>query len=184
VKRREFLRLAAISPVLDTSDTAVELTASIAGGDSSPLINVQTTHRTDLAVSDLVRTDRASLLHLARWMSDGESDMLRVNAAGILAKTAKLDMLNSVALVLSRDGEARQRYLWAVTTRVGNSVPALAAEVLNQRDSGARWCAAWMLGKKGKPAARDALTVALRRDPVLENVRAIGLILNGAAPCM
>lgn len=184
VKRREFLRLAAISPVFGTPDTAVELTASIAGGDASPLVDVQTAHRTDLAVSDLVGKDRVSLLRLARWMSDGESDVLRVNAAGILAKTARLDMLNSVALALSRDGEVRQRYMWAVSTRVGDSVPALAREVLNPRDAGARWCAAWMLGKKGDPVARDALTVALRRDPVLENVRAIGLLLNGAAPCM
>jgi transcriptional regulator with XRE-family HTH domain len=184
VKRRDFLRLTALSPVLGATDTAVELTASIAGGDSTPLAEIQTTHRIDLAISQLVSTDRASMLHLARWMSDGDTGVLRVNAAGILAKTKDVSMLDSVAHALNRDEQARERYLWALTSRVGDTVPALSKEVLNPRDSGARWCAAWLLGRDGGPAAREALAVALRRESVLENVRTIGLILNGADPCM
>jgi transcriptional regulator with XRE-family HTH domain len=183
VKRREFLRLAGASSLVGVPDVAGELLASIAGGDSSPLTNVQTTHRTDLAVSELASADRGSLLHLARWMAHGESAVLRVNAAGILAKTRQLDMLDDVALTLGRDAQARDRYVWALTRRTGASVPALAAEVLNPRDAGARWCAAQLLSQDGSPAAREALTAALRRDPVRENVRAIGLILSGANPC-
>ncbi|HEV2782284.1 MAG TPA: helix-turn-helix domain-containing protein [Actinophytocola sp.] len=183
VRRREFLRLAAVAPALGAPDTAAELMASIAGGDSAPLAEVQTTHSADLALARLTGTDRASLLHLARWMTDGGSDVLRVNAAGILAKTTELDMLDAVALTLARDERARERYVWAVRTRVGDSASALAAEVFNRRDSGARWCAAWLLGQDGSPAAREALIVALRHDPVRENVRAIGLTLNGVDPC-
>lgn len=183
VRRRAFLQLAAVAPVLGVPDTAADLMASIASGDSGPLAEVQTTHRADLALAQLADTDRASLLRLGRWMSDGASDVLRVNAAGILAKTTNPDMLDEVALALSRDGQARHRYMLALAARVGDSVPALAGEVLNQRDAGARWCAAWLLGKDGSPAARSALTAALHREPVRENVRAIGLILSGVDPC-
>lgn len=184
VKRREFIRLATASSTLGVSDpTATELVASIAGGDPSPLATVQTTHRTDLAVSELAATDRASLLRLTRWMTDGNTAVLRVNAAGILAKTRQFDMLDDVALTLRRDDQTRERYVWALTARAGRSVRSLAAEVLNPRDAGARWCAAQLLSQDGSPAAREALTAALRRDPVRENVRDIGLILSGATPC-
>lgn len=187
VKRRQFIRLAALSSassLLDIPDTATELLASIAGGDPGPLTDVQTTHRTDLAVSQLASTDRSSLHRLARWMDDGDTAVLRVNAAGILAKiTGQLDVLDDVALTLVRDEQARDRYIWALGRRIGDTVPALAAEVLNPRDAGARWCAARLLGQDGSPAARDALATALRRDPVRENVRTIGLILSGVDPC-
>ncbi|TDV53914.1 helix-turn-helix domain-containing protein [Actinophytocola oryzae] len=187
VKRRQFLRLTAqtsAASLLDIPDTATELLASIAGGDPGPLTEVQTTHRTDLAVSRLASTDRSSVLRLARWMADGNTAVLRVNAAGILAKTAgQPDALDDVALTLARDEQTRDRYLWALTLRVGSTVPALAAEVLNPRDAGARWCATRLLGQDGSPAARRALATALRRDPVRENVRAIGLPLTGADPC-
>jgi transcriptional regulator with XRE-family HTH domain len=182
VRRRAFLRLAAASPLVHIPDTAAELLASIASGDPGPLTDVQTTHHTDLAVSRLVSEDRRSLLHLARWMTDGDTPVLRVNAAGILAKTHG-DLLDEVALALGRDDDARGRYLWALTRRVGDSVAALAGEVRNPRDAGARWCAASLLGQDGSPAARAARTDARHREPVRENVRAIGLILSGANPC-
>lgn len=182
VRRREFLQLAAVSPAIGVPDTATELVASIASGDSAPLAEVQTTHHTDLAVSRLASEDRRILLRLVRWMADGETPVLRVNAAGILAKT-RGDLLDDVALTLGRDAEAREKYEWALTRRIGDSVPALAAEVLNPRDAGARWCAARLLGKDGSPVARAALIEALHRDPVRENVRTIGLILSGVNPC-
>ncbi|HYQ62696.1 helix-turn-helix transcriptional regulator [Actinophytocola sp.] len=187
VKRRQFFRLTALAAgttMLDIPDTATELVASIASGDPGPLTDVQTTHRTDLAVSRLATTDRASLMRLSRWMADGDTAVLRVNAAGILAKTtSQVDVLDEVAVTLARDEQARIRYVQALTGRVGDTVQALAAEVLNPRDAGARWCAARLLGQDGSPAARQALTTALRRDPVRENVRTFGLILSGANPC-
>lgn len=183
VRRRELLRLAATAPLLLRGDDVPELVASIAAGDETPLAGVQTTHLADLAVAQLATADRACVLHLARWMTDGGTDVLRVNAAGILAKTRHLDQLDAVALRLRHDGGARTRYVHALDARVGRAVPALAAEVVNPRDAGARWCAAWLLGQDGSPAARAVLLQALRRDPVLENVRTIGLMLNGENPC-
>lgn len=183
VRRRHFLQLAAAVPALGLPGITTDLMTSIAGGDSTPLTSMQTTHGTDLALAELVTTDRASVLHLARWMRDGDSDVLRVNAAGILAKTRVPELHDEVAVVLGHDGDTRTRYAHALTVRAGGSVTALADEVHNGRDSGARWCAAWLLGQDGSPAARAALTAALRHDPVRENVRAIGLMLNGADPC-
>jgi hypothetical protein len=55
--------------------------------------------------------------------------------------------------------------------------------VLNPDDSGARWCAGWLLARDGSAAARQALAQALRNEPVTENVRAFGLLLNGENPC-
>lgn len=184
VLRRKFLSLIASAPVLAAPDTVVELVASIAAGDDGPLAGVQTAHHTDLAVSALASRDWASLLRLVRWMDDGGTDVLRVNAAGILAKTGEPERLNAVALALSRDGEIRELYVRALRSRVGRSVAALAAETLNPNDAGARWCSAWLLGRDGGEVAQGALVRALRQDPVCENVRTIGLMLNGVDPCM
>jgi hypothetical protein len=101
-------------------------------------------------------------------MYDGENAILRVNAAGILAKTPGQEPAKKVATVLSNDREMRQLYTTAVVARVG-ALPwstaskiatgrmkptvkqanflasRFAAEVLNPRDAGARWCSAAML---------------------------------------
>lgn len=184
VKRRSFLRMAALAPIAGMApQVAEDLVASIAGGDTAPLGQVQTSHRTDLAISALASRDRVSLLHLARWMDDGDSEILRVNATGILAKSQDSEMLDAVSLTLGRDDGARKRYVSAVTSRCGSSVSALSKEILNPHDSGARWVSAFLLGRDGGPAATRALQNALRREPVRENVRAIGLILNGVDPC-
>lgn len=190
VRRRQFITSAAIAAAglapagTSTGRLASDLSASIASGDTGPLRLLQTTHETDLLVSKMVGQDRGSVLHLARWMSDEDSDVLRVNAAGILAKTQhQTSMLDRVAGALRRDSMARTRYLAAVVGRVGASVPALADELYNARDCGARWCSAYLLGQDGRPAARRALVAALRVEPVRENVRSIGLVLNGADPC-
>jgi len=82
-----------------------------------------------------------------------------------------------------RDREVRTRYLRAVAARVGNDPGTLAAEALNPADSGARWCAGWLLARDGSARSRQALTAALRNEPVTENVRSFGLLLNGENPC-
>lgn len=81
---------------------------------------------------------------------------------------------------LRRDYGARALYLKAVRARAGTH---LAAEVRNPQNAGARWCAAWLLGRDGRPHARRVLASALRSEPVLENVRTIGMILNGDLTC-
>jgi transcriptional regulator with XRE-family HTH domain len=188
VRRREMLRLAgaiAGSAAVGTPSYAAgeELYSSIAAGDDAPLARVQTSHETDLMLAGLAGGDRPVMLRLARWADDGGSDVLRVNAAGILAKTRSLDSAGLAAAALQRDREIRLRYLRAVSARVGTGTRRLAVELGNPADAGARWCSAWLLGQDGTPAARLALAGALRTEPVTENLRTIGMILNGDDPC-
>lgn len=185
VRRREFMTVAALAPLLPDSErqTADGIFSSVAGGDSSPLATVQTSHQTDLLISALAVQDRTSVRRLVRRMDDGESDVLRVNAAGILAKARRLELSDGVALALARDAAIRNRYLWAVTARVGKEIPALIKELGNLRDSGARWCAAYLLGQDGGKEAKRALIGALKTEPARENVRALAMALNGVLPC-
>ena len=86
---------------------------------------------------------------LARWADDGDSDILRVNAAGILGKAASADFSGVPAAVMLRDRDVRARWLHALAGRVGRDTGKLGAEVLNPHDSGARWCAGWLLAQDG-----------------------------------
>jgi transcriptional regulator with XRE-family HTH domain len=163
MNRREFLSLSALT--VAHRKLAVELTSSIASFDAGPLATVQTTHGTDLVIAAL--SDRASKRNLKRWMYDGDSPILRVNAAGIMAKLPDQEASEQVAVVLDVDAEIRQLYTTAVIARVGaipwETASAFAMgkaptpkqaqflasrftrEALNPRDSGARWCSATML---------------------------------------
>ena len=133
----------------DTED----MFSSIAAGDAGPLTQIQTSYATDMALGRMVTADRPVMWRLARWADDGDSDILRVNAAGILGKAASADF--------------------------SRGTDQLAGEILNPDDSGARWCAGWLLAQDGSPAARQALARGLRSEPVVENVRTFGLLLNG-----
>jgi transcriptional regulator with XRE-family HTH domain len=189
VKRRDMLRLtgaAALGAAIGiggASPDGEELFASIAAGDPGPLATVQTSHATDLGLGRLAAADRPILWRLARWADDGESDVVRVNAAGVLAKAGQLEFAGVPASVMTRDRDVRARYLRAMVARVGRDTGELAAEALNPRDSGARWCAGWLLAQDGSHEAKLALTRALRSEPVLDNVRSFGLLLNGENPC-
>jgi len=144
---------------------AGEMVSSIAGSDWGPLTTVQTTHGTDLVIASLA--DAACLSRLKRWMYDGSNPVLRVNAAGILAKVPGQDPSGDVCRALASDHEARHLYATAVASRVcgldWETAARLAAdpcampkkalflaarfstEVTNPRDAGARWCSAVML---------------------------------------
>lgn len=162
--RRAFLNLTALTAT--HGKAASDMLCSVAGGDSGPLATVQTTHATDLVIAALA--DKTALRYLRGWMADGSDPVLRVNAAGILAKAPGQDEARDVARTLAHDAAVRTLYLTAVVSRVCATdwsraarvvadpiaVPAthaaflgsrLAAEVTNNRDSGARWCAASML---------------------------------------
>ena len=149
---------------LTQTPLADDIYASIAGSDANPLAEVQTTHATDLVIASLV--ERPVVPKLRRWMMDGSSAVLRVNAAGILAKVQGLDVGRDVAAVLSHDDEVRHLYATAVLSRVCEldwqaaqaiahnplelSDPTTAArrlslETLNSADAGARWCASHLL---------------------------------------
>lgn len=77
------------SLVSENVKIATELAVSIAGNDPGPLAAVQTTHGTDLAIGTLA--DRGTVAHPRRWLDDGDNPVLRVNAAGILAKVPGQD---------------------------------------------------------------------------------------------
>jgi transcriptional regulator with XRE-family HTH domain len=164
VNRRNFLALSALT--VAHGKLAAEMTAGIAGSDSGVLTSVQTTHGTDLVIASFV--DKPSIRRLRRWMRDGENDILRVNAAGILAKIPDQDTAELVSGVLTNDPDTRRLYTTAVIARTGAvqwSTAArlasgemrpspkqarylasrFASEVLNPRDAGARWCSAVLL---------------------------------------
>jgi transcriptional regulator with XRE-family HTH domain len=162
VNRRDFFKVAGL--LAGNAKVAAELAASVAGNDPSPLATVQTTHGTDLAIA--ARADRGMVAHLRRWLDDGDDAILRVNAAGILAKVPGQCEASFVTAALSRDSDVRCRYLTAVVARVcaldwpiaaqlaenpaSFLQPTLAAqrfarEAVSDRDAGARWCAAAML---------------------------------------
>ncbi|HWR46560.1 MAG TPA: hypothetical protein VN327_02910, partial [Pseudonocardiaceae bacterium] len=154
----------AASLVAGNTKVATELVASIAGNDPGPLATVQTTHGTDLAIATLA--DRGTVVHLRRWLNDGDNPILRVNAAGILAKVLGQFEASHVIAALGRDPDVRSRYMasvvacvcgldWPVAAQLaenpeGFPQPILVAqrfarEAVSDRDAGARWCAAAML---------------------------------------
>jgi transcriptional regulator with XRE-family HTH domain len=186
LRRREMLRLAGAVVVAAGTPAHVageDLYSAIAAGDDRPLAVVQTSHETDMLLAGLAGADRPAMLRLVRWADSGGSPVLRVNAAGILAKARSLEPAGFAAAALRRDRDMRARYLRAVSARVGTGTRALAAELANPADAGARWCSAWLLGRDGSPAAGRALARALRTELVTENLRTIALILNGDDPC-
>lgn len=162
VNRRDFLKTTGL--VAGNVKFAAELAASVAGNDTGPLATVQTTHGTDLAIAAL--TDQGAVAHLRRWLDDGGEAVLRVNAAGILAKVPGQFEASRVTAALGRDADVSHRYITAVVARVCGLDWSIAAhlaqnpadfpqpvlvaqrfarEAVGGRDAGARWCAAAML---------------------------------------
>jgi transcriptional regulator with XRE-family HTH domain len=164
MNRRAFMSLSALT--VAHGKLASEVVASIAQSDFGLLTKVQTTHGTDLVTASFA--DYSVRRRLRTWMHDGDSPILRVNAAGILAKVPDEDTAEQVATVLTGDPETRELYTTAVIARVGALPWATAAkiaskqirptvkqanflasrfasEALNPRDAGARWCSAAML---------------------------------------
>lgn len=188
VQRRMFMTataLGALSASLpaDAREAATELISSIAGGDSGPLASVQTSHETDLLISGIAAQDAAIVRRLVLWLEDGPA-VLRVNACGIVAKASKLELIDQAAHALRRDAEVRNLYLWAVGNRVGTDSRALIKELCNPKDAGARWCSAMLLRDARTDSTTSALRAALRSEPIPENIRTIGMILNGVDPCI
>jgi hypothetical protein len=162
----------------------------IASRESHLLATAQTTHATDLNIAKLVACDTTAQRALTSWARHGDSPVLRVNAAGVLAKVGDPDLGDAVINVLVRDHDARQLYLTAVTCRVlampweragrlaanlGSStvdasgldghpdlVDRLAAELSSPRDAAARWCCAVLLANLDA-GGHDAVRSALGR---------------------
>ena len=206
VNRRQLLiagSLAALSAG-STGDAAVGIAHEVAKARSGLLAEAQTSHATDRAIASLVSRDTPSLAALAKWSRSGTA-VLRVNAAGILAKVKSPLVDNEAIAVLRDDGDVRERYLTAVLSRVltlpwdaaynvatsghgltdAGQLGTVIGALGNPHDSGARWCSTVMLyrSRADDPATvTTALLGALRTEPARENLRAIGSALAGVDP--
>jgi DNA-binding XRE family transcriptional regulator len=203
LKRRQLL-LGAVSALAAGAapDTAAAIANDINGGRMGMLTDVQTAHATDRAVASLVARNFPSIASLAKWSRSGKA-LLRVNAAGILAKVGSPTIDNEAVSVLQADGEARELYLTAVLHRVlglgWDAAASLAAscsplspdqlqplkgELSNPDDSGARYCSVLLLSRnqRSEPRVTEMLLSALRSEVCRENVRAIGAALAGVNP--
>jgi transcriptional regulator with XRE-family HTH domain len=177
LKRRTFIgtSLAALAAA-PNGDVATDLFSAIAGGDVAPLTQIQTSHHIDLLVSRMTVKDLSATLRLAHWMDNQDSPVARVNACGILAKTMDYDLADQAVCTLERDEAVRDRYLAAVTRRVGSAPSELVGELFNHRDAGARWCGAHLL--RDNVEGRQAIAQAIRSEPVRENIRSFAVMLG------
>jgi transcriptional regulator with XRE-family HTH domain len=200
MKRRAFLAATGMTAL--SSSFLTDLMTSTAGGDFTVMRDYLTPYAVDLSMANLVRKDRGTTARLLSWMRDGETPKLRVNAGSILWKTGHADLMEAAARQLSDDQAAREWYLKGYARRVlhlpwdeagtytgrdmsARDLQAHSRNLSDHFDAGTRWCAAVVLGqavRTGNREARDVLTSALRTEPVVENVRLIGLSLAGAQP--
>jgi transcriptional regulator with XRE-family HTH domain len=185
-----------------TDETAVAIAHEVTDGRNGLLTELQTSHATDKGIAALVGQDSAVVAQLVKWTSQGKA-VLRVNAAGILAKVPSPLMGSEAVTVLRSNGQVRELYATAVLSRVlalpweeasrlattdsltDVQVGQVTAELANQYDAGARWCAAVTLYRNREANAdtvTGALLSALRTEQVTENVRTIGAALAGVDP--
>lgn len=205
VKRRQLLvgGLAAVA-TSSTPDAALVIANDIISGRTELLAESQTTHATDRAIASLVARSSPTIASLTKWARSGKP-VLRVNAAGILAKMRSPVVDNEAVEVLRADGDTRELYLTAVVSRilsvpwedanalafgsvalgVPKAVQAFSGELSNTHDSGARFCSVMMLARfhRHDPSAvTTALVGALRTEQCRENLRTIGAVLAGVDP--
>jgi hypothetical protein len=199
-------------PALVDVFVAQRIFAEIAEGDSRLFATAQTTHDTDHVIRRYVRGHDAAAGWLGRWMTRGATPVLRVNAAGVLAKVGDPGLGDRVITTLRADEDSRHLYLTAVLARVaavewdeaqhlaaavisdGSPLPAdrvtdlafrFAGEIGNHRDSAARWCATLVLaraGQAGADVAYPALRTALAAEPCKETLRGVAAALAGQNP--
>lgn len=205
VHRGQFLRLGGIAAATAVAGsrpdengnrpeevTARRIFAAITACNTRPFATTQTSHATDLVIRRHVAAHRPAVKVLGRWMATG-SPVLRVNAAGVLAKLGPISLVDSVIGTLQENAAIRHLYLTAVVHRVcrlpwGKAeyvarrrapLPelfreALTAELGNPRDGAARWCALQLLGHE---APRTAILERLQDEQSTETLRALGQAL-------
>ncbi len=206
LNRRELL-VGAVSSFLvggAAPDVAVDIAKDVSHESPKLLTRVQTSHDVDKTIAAMIARDTPSLASLAKWSRRG-SPILRVNAAGILAKVGSPPIDNDVVQQLKIDPEVRELYSTAVVSRVlgmpwddagriavsaqpltnDSQIEPFAAEACNERDSGARWCSVVILSRMRRADSRmidGALGEALKRETSRENLRAIACTLAGLDP--
>jgi transcriptional regulator with XRE-family HTH domain len=203
-RRRLLIGMAGAAIAGTVPDVAADVVRDICSERSRLLSTVQTSHDTDRVIGSLIAKDRPALGSLLKWMRSG-SPVLRVNAAGILAKVGSPEIDNDVLRVLKADAESRDLYMRAVVSRVldmpwedagrltGSGLPfnqpdqvrAFVREAGNRYDSGARWCSVLVLARTYSADAdvvRTGLGEALRDETSRENLRAMAGMLAGLDP--
>jgi DNA-binding XRE family transcriptional regulator len=174
-----WLRNPAIVDVL----VAQRILDDVRSGSPRLLATAQTSHATDTRLGALIRDDGCAHRSLTAWMRTGATPVLRVNAAGILAKIGESSTGDTVITTLGHDHDSRHLYLTAVASRVldtgwdeASSLAALTCapgatvhltgptqwaahrlvtEIVGSRDAAARWCATVLLSGLS-PRDRDA----------------------------
>jgi transcriptional regulator with XRE-family HTH domain len=108
VDRRSLLIGAAASfaaGAVPAPDVAVDIARDVAKERSKLLSTVQTSHEVDRVIARLIARDAPSVASLAKWTRGGPP-VLRVNAAGILAKLGSPALDNDVVSHLRVDRDA------------------------------------------------------------------------------
>jgi hypothetical protein len=175
---------------------------SVAGGDESWLSRNIGPYDFSVGLANLADRDQGTKRRLVRWLDGGSTSLLRGNAQGTLFKTHQLDLIERAEQSMRHDEETRRRCMRCFTRRTfglswsdasrytATAAPASEISSLGQllhdpHDVANRWCAAVFLGEAvegGSAAARALLVGALRTESSRENLRAIGLGLNGERP--
>ncbi len=164
----------------------------IVAGSGHLLATAQTSHATDLTIGSLTAHNGAARWGLGVWARRGATAVIRVNAAGILAKVGDPDLGDAAISAIRADQDARHLYLTAVASRVlalpweqaGHlaatvgtqdtgithtpngpemyAAESLVAELVNPRDAAARWCSTVLLHRLANPVP-EMVRAALAR---------------------
>lgn len=92
----------------------------LASGSSHLLATAQTSHATDLVIGKMAAKNEKVRQSLGQWAYQGPTAVLRVNAAGILAKVGQPAAGDHAIGAIHEDLDSRHLYLTAVTSRVLN----------------------------------------------------------------
>lgn len=179
-----------------------DLLASIASGDEAWLSRQIVPYDVSVSLALLGRSDIGTRRRLTRWLHDGSTSLLRGNTQSVLFKSGLPELSELAEASMRHDPETRHRCMKCFSRRTfglswadaanysGFNAPSTQirtlAEILHDpADTSNRWCAAVYLGDavgSGSDEARRALHGALRTEQSRENLRAIGLAMNGERP--
>jgi transcriptional regulator with XRE-family HTH domain len=164
-------------PALIDVLVAHRLFGDISCGSGHLLATAQTSHATDLTLGAMAAHDETARGALALWSRQGATAVLRVNAAGVLAKIGTPDLGDAAILAIRADHDARQLYLTAVASRVldmpWEEAGQFAADV-DQRPDFVH--APWTEGKKASAVQRLVSELGNRRDHAARWCSAILLV--------
>jgi transcriptional regulator with XRE-family HTH domain len=203
MERRAFLAATGMAALSRTRRTELgDMLTSVAGGDEAWLSRNISPYDFGVSWANLANRDQGTRRRMLRWLDGGSTSLLRGNAQGALFKTQDPGLIERAELSMRHDDETRARCLRCFTRRAfslswpdARSYTAVAAPVADIRalggllvdphDASNRWCAAVYLGEAvsgGSQPAHALLAGALRSESSRENLRAIGLALNGEHP--